>query len=113
MRELLLLVFSQAGYTVESVADGQQALDKVASDPAFFHILITDHQMPGFNGVTLVRRLRQARFAGKIVVLAGALSARDHASYRELSVDSILSKPVPHAALLQTIEDLNDSQRNA
>src|SRR6478735_1845312 len=44
------------GYTVETAADGQEALEKLAHFPA--HVMITDLNMPRLNGEDLLRQLQ-------------------------------------------------------
>jgi DNA-binding response OmpR family regulator len=45
------------------------------------------------NGVELVKRLRDAAFGGKIVVLSAHLSAENRAAYLALGVDLMVPKP--------------------
>src|SRR5271169_2930459 len=44
------------GYGVETAADGQEALDKLASFDA--HVIVTDLMMPRMDGQELLRRLK-------------------------------------------------------
>lgn len=75
------------------VTDGEQALAEVRLKPAGFDLLITDHSMPRMNGVDLVKRLREAGFRGKILVLSAHLSPENRAAYEALGVDGMLPKP--------------------
>jgi DNA-binding response OmpR family regulator len=79
-----------------------------------FDVLITDHRMPHLDGLALVTRLRQTAFTGRIIVFSSGLTTQERASYRALSVDSILSKPTDGTNLTKTIEAIcNDARRNA
>jgi len=80
------------GYEVTSVADVGSALRAVGAGS--FDVVITDHDMPGGNGLALVKALHDAQFAGRIFVLSGALSAGDRAEYLRLGVDGIAGKPI-------------------
>src|ERR1041385_154356 len=44
------------GYSVETAADGQEALEKLASFGA--HVIVTDLMMPRMDGNELLRRLK-------------------------------------------------------
>src|SRR5450755_345012 len=44
------------GYSVETAADGQEALDKIAQSPV--HVLVTDLMMPRVDGFELLKRLQ-------------------------------------------------------
>ena len=47
------------GYAVETAADGQEALEKLASFGA--HVMVTDLMMPRMDGDELLRRLKAQR----------------------------------------------------
>jgi CheY-like chemotaxis protein len=54
------------GYSVETAADGQEALDKLASFDA--HVIVTDLNMPRMNGQELLKRLRDEGDAPPVIV---------------------------------------------
>lgn len=80
------------GYQVRVANDGAAALGLVGEED--FEVVITDHRMPGMEGLELVRALRARGFAGRIFVVSGVLSARERADYRALRVDGIAAKPL-------------------
>ncbi len=43
------------GFTVETAADGQDALEKLSQSPV--HVLVTDLMMPRMDGFELLKRL--------------------------------------------------------
>ena len=87
-------MLSRDGYTFDCVSDGQQALERVTASPASFDIVITDHHMPHLNGLTLVERLRQTTFFGKILVFSSVLTSQHRVLYQELgSMAPFLSRP--------------------
>ena len=81
------------GYAVLTVPNGQAALDHIQAEPGRFSVLLSDHNMPGFSGLALVKALRAAGYPGRIVILSAYLSHEIEAQYEELGVDQILSKP--------------------
>jgi two-component system, chemotaxis family, chemotaxis protein CheY len=74
------------GHQVEIVNDGEEALAKLMVERGVFDLLITDNNMPRMTGVELVRRLRDASFHGKVLVLSAHLSAENRAAYGALGV---------------------------
>jgi len=102
--ELLIKYLSAAGHAAEHVADGFEAWEKISAGLGCFDVLITDHQMPGLNGLELVELLRQANYRGRIVVHSGAVGAEETASYRALGVDAIVAKAASTAELLSAVE---------
>jgi two-component system, cell cycle sensor histidine kinase and response regulator CckA len=82
------------GHRVEIENDGEQALARLILDPRAFDLLITDNNMPRMTGLELVRRLREASFNGKVLVLSAHLSAENRAAYEALGVDGMIPKPL-------------------
>src|SRR4029077_8450489 len=54
------------GYAVETAADGQEALEKLASFPA--NVIVTDLMMPRMSGQELLKRLKQQGGAPAAIV---------------------------------------------
>jgi CheY-like chemotaxis protein len=94
LRALVRILFQRAGHTVACYANGRLALEHLAADPARVDLLITDHHMPGMNGLELVRQARALAYGGKIIVFSSELSREVAAHYRALQVDRILDKPI-------------------
>lgn len=106
LRELLHVVLTKEGHTVECVPDGLQALDKISAAPSSFDLVITDHHMPNMNGLDLVTHLRALPFPGKIIVFSSELSPEVSSVYHRLKVDYVLPKtifPVTLRAVLSTL----------
>ena len=97
---------SAPGRAVSTAGDGAEALTKVQDELPPFDIVITDNNMPGVNGLDLVRRLRELSFAGKIIVLSAHLSDEVRDAYKLLHVDGMLPKPFNVAELRQAVEAL-------
>jgi len=111
IRTLLGHMLAHDGYAFECVSDGQQALDRVTASPASFDIVITDHHMPHLDGLTLVARLRQTTFAGKIIVFSFSLTRQHRILYEELGVDGIFSKLTESTKLLDTLAELQNNAK--
>jgi DNA-binding response OmpR family regulator len=86
--------------------DGDEALAKVAKEK--FDVVITDHRMPRSGGLELVRKLRQRKYDGRIVVLSAHLSPDNIGTYEELAVDEIVAKPFDFDELRDIITDLEE-----
>ncbi|MBI2814187.1 MAG: response regulator [Opitutae bacterium] len=94
LRQLLEVVLGRDGHKVESVSDGNLALNLLRANPTGYDVVITDHHMPTVSGLELVAQLREMQFAGKIIVFSSELSEAVDASYRAHKVDFLLPKPV-------------------
>jgi DNA-binding response OmpR family regulator len=80
IRDLLTFKLGQAGYTVQAVGNGTQALAAIEADPPDLAVL--DYMMPGLSGIDVLRKIRgDTRMSGVRVIL---LTARA----READVDA-------------------------
>jgi len=92
------------GWQVETCTDGNTALEKIASD-ADYDVLLFDYDLPGVNGLDLVRRARTLpdRLHTPIVVLS-ATPVESEA--REAGADVFLQKPRGVSVLVESINRL-------
>lgn len=96
------------GYTVETAADGQEALEKLAVFAA--HVMVTDLNMPRLNGEELIKKLRSGEIAlaaepPQVIVLTahGSLEAAV-SMIHELGAFWFIDKPVQTQALRLLLE---------
>ena len=97
------------GLKVTLCASGTEALKHISepqSGPAY-DLLITDHEMPGLDGLDLTVELRRAGFELPIVLLSSSPSIlRDHPALPELA--AILQKPLLRHDLVRQLQNLSD-----
>ncbi len=55
-------VLEEAGFAVDHFENGAEALEAIVSGVKSYSLIITDYQVPGLDGLTLLKRLKQ-RFA--------------------------------------------------
>ena len=99
-------ILKQMGHTVEAVHDGQEAIDLFTVCPDYFHLVITDHNMPGVRGLELAGHLRDNGYKGRIVVISGYMSKELERDYEMMDVDKIIEKPFTVDFLSSTFRDL-------
>ena len=91
------------GYSVETAADGQEALEKLASFEA--HVIVTDLNMPRMNGQELLRRLKDDGDAPPVIVQTAYGSLETSVSMvHDLGAFWFLEKPVQSQALRLLLE---------
>lgn len=55
-RSMISFALSDAGYNVDEASDGQEGLDKAKAED--YNLVITDINMPGIDGISLLKELR-------------------------------------------------------
>jgi CheY-like chemotaxis protein len=50
---------------------------RVAKDPSYFQLIVTDTRMPRLDGFGVVQEARSAGYQGKIIIFANSLSPED------------------------------------
>ncbi len=102
-RTALASMIALWGYAVETAADGQEALDKLAAVPA--HVLVTDLNMPRMSGQELLERLKDQAEVPAVIVLTAFGNLETAVSLiHDLGAFWFLEKPVQSQALRLLIE---------
>src|SRR5262245_62846464 len=110
-RELIGMVLGQAGYAVDVAEHGFEALAVAAERRP--DLVLTDLQMPGMNGIELIRRLH-AVDGGVPVVLTTGAETRDLCTAAEAyGAVACLTKPINLDELLWTIDCALACRRSA
>ncbi|HEY6071449.1 MAG TPA: response regulator [Chthoniobacterales bacterium] len=91
---------------ISVASNGRDALDMASKQK--FDVIITDHRMPETGGLELVRKLRQQKYKGKLVVLSGYLSPENIGVYEELEIDEVISKPCIMEELRDVVSNLEE-----
>jgi DNA-binding response OmpR family regulator len=92
----------RAGYTVEMLNDGQQACDAQISSQ--YALVILDLNLPGKDGLDVLRALRARADSTPVLILSARDSVKDRVRGLRLGADDYLIKPFDSAELLARIE---------
>src|SRR5204862_4933491 len=100
------------GYTVETAANGQEALDKLASFPA--NVIVTDLMMPRMSGQELLKRLKE-QGGGPPAIVQTAFGNLETAvaTIHDLGAFWFLEKPVQSQALRLLLERASNQTKLA
>jgi len=88
---------SAAGYCVHRVASAEAALSAIADEE--FALAVIDVGLPGADGLTLVRRLRNAGNTIPTLMLTARCTLSDKVKALDIGADDFLSKPFEPAEL--------------
>lgn len=106
--EILRLVLEKAGYEVDVVEDGDQAIRVHKRHPA--DVLITDLFMPGRDGLETVQFFRSRYPALRIIAISGggySGQKTDHLAVAQVAgADMVFRKPFDVARLVEGVRKL-------
>ncbi len=117
VRIALKQVLERAGYEVSVAASGKEGLELMQEEGA--DLVITDVIMPGIDGISTAKEIREKYRDIRIVVISGggrtapepyepdAISTRSYlASASSAGADQTLTKPFDRQELLRVVQDL-------
>ena len=103
-RRLLIQALEGSVWTVRAVADPQEALRALESQP--FHVLVTDLRLPGMSGLELIRRARRLHPSLRVVLMSAFGEPKDIVEAMRLGADDFLPKPFDLDAFLALLDRL-------
>jgi CheY-like chemotaxis protein len=97
-------VLSNKGYAVVTASDGAEALRKLAAEE--YDAVFTDIRMPGMDGITVAKHIKERRPWLPVVIVSGYATADNEARAKAAGVSAVLHKPL-------SPEMIEDSARDA
>ena len=111
VRQLLVRVLGDAGYTVLAADDARSAIPLAEQHVGPIELLVTDVVMPGLSGDQLARRLRGARPEMKVLFVSGY--SGDGVFRPEIGPDAagFLAKPFSPSDLTEAVRRTLDAKK--
>jgi CheY-like chemotaxis protein len=99
-------LFGDLGYAIDTAEGGDIALEKARKQP--YDVSLLDQRMPGIDGLTLCRRLKQLhpRMVAMIVTAHAGSGLEEEA--HKAGAWNVVPKPVDFPRLLALIEEALD-----
>ena len=92
IQELLSRRFRYAGHEVQTASNGVEALQRLAQTRT--DVVISDIQMPGMDGVELLRRIRQDFPMTRVIMITGHVNQGSILSCMRLGAETCVFKPL-------------------
>ncbi len=99
-------LLSQDGFIVDTAEDGAAALEIAAERPPA--VVVTDLKMPGMDGLSLLRKLREQDPHIPVIVVTAFGDVSSAVAAMRDGADDYLTKPVDVDALVVSIERANE-----
>ena len=90
MQEVIADYFGSKGWETAAAGDGESALEKWEKE--HYHLILLDVMMPGMNGFTVCRRIRECCDVPVIFITARAMEEDELHGY-SLGADDYVTKP--------------------
>lgn len=84
-------ILTEAGYEVDTSESGREGVDRALEGN--FDLVVTDLKMPDFDGMELVRTLRNRRPGTAVVVITGYGTVRSAVEATKMGVAEYIEKP--------------------
>jgi DNA-binding response OmpR family regulator len=94
------------GYEVDTVGDGETAIELLTQNPKRYDVVALDVMLPGKDGFEVARELRDARQYVPILMLTARSRPEDVLRGFEAGADDYVSKPFELAILLARLRGL-------
>ncbi len=104
MADFLLRGLREEGFTVEHAADGEAGLHSLQTQD--WDVVLLDWRLPGPDGLTLLRRFRQANQTTPVLFLTARDSVPDRIRGLDSGADDYLCKPFAFDELLARVRAL-------
>ena len=106
LSESLSFILRRAGFEVEAVADGAEALDRVRHRT--FAALELDIMLPGLNGLDVLKAIRSDRHLARlpVMVLTAKGQANDRRMAEAVGASIFVTKPFSNAEVVEHVRRL-------
>jgi DNA-binding response OmpR family regulator len=89
-------------YVVDTAFDGESALEMIGR--SIYDVIVTDYQMPGINGIELIRIIRDRSPRTAVILMTGL---EDKRLKQDSGADIFLQKPFPIRMLKEALDELD------
>jgi DNA-binding NtrC family response regulator len=93
VRDLLVDYFRECGHEVSSAADGTEAVAEIVRHPTKYEIIISDLQLPGVDGLGVLRAAKAADPDATVIIVTGYASVDSAVRAVRLGAYDYLTKP--------------------
>ncbi len=111
VRESTGRMLRAAGYTVQSVATGEEGFELAKSDG--FDVILSDMRMLGLSGIDVLRKLRDARVDASFIIMTGFGTVETAVEAMKLGAVDFVQKPFFRDELLMRVRSAADRRQLA
>ena len=109
IHEVLAELLTSEGYEIESSYNGEEALNKHASQS--FDLVLLDLLMPGLDGITVLNKLKQLDPFNVVIIITAYASVESAISAMKSGAFDYIQKPFKHDELLLNVQRAIEHKR--
>lgn len=104
IREFEVITLKRAGYDVVDVGSGEEALKVFLAAPDDFMVALLDIMLPGIDGFTVCKRIREKSGTIGIIMLSAKSQEMDKVNGLMLGADDYVTKPFSPSELSARVD---------
>ena len=105
-QKLAEIVLTKAGYQVEAVNNGKEAVKKYTASPDDFDVILMDIQMPEMDGLEATKAIREKGFNTiPIVAMTANAMKGDKETCLEAGMNDYIAKPIKREIVFEVLEN--------
>lgn len=104
LNRALSAILMHEGYTVDSVFDGEEALEHIQTDS--YDVIILDIMMPKLDGISVLKEARNLNVTTPVLLLTAKAEIDDRVDGLDAGADDYLTKPFSMKELLARVRAL-------
>lgn len=104
IREFVVINLQRSGYTVKDVSNGEDALKLFDEENGDFDIALLDIMMPGIDGITVCKKLREKSSILGIIMLSAKSQEIDKVGGLMMGADDYITKPFSPSELVARVD---------
>jgi DNA-binding NtrC family response regulator len=110
LRMLLGKELARAGFLVETLADGEDALKAIRHD--FYHVVLLDIRLPGMSGMDVLREIKKENIPSEVIILTGNATIENCIECIKIGAFEYVRKPYELSELCIQIDRAIEMQRS-
>ena len=107
IREFVVINLKRAGYDVTEVSCGEDALEVFDQQQGQFDVALLDIMMPGIDGFTVCKRIREKSSSIGIIMLTARTQEMDKVGGLMLGADDYVTKPFSPSELVARVDAIH------
>lgn len=111
MRETLLDILQEQGYSVESAGDGYLAIQR--AEQKFFDIILMDIIMPGINGVDTIKEIKKNNKQTEFILMTAYSAESLIEEALGYGIYKCMYKPFPPDEIITLLEEIREKKRRS